>query len=96
MIITRIDNTLIVVDAAAVETTKMDLQARFQCEECGKLDKYFGSDITRMSDFPLKFTQPVILQSYNDGFDLQNQNFPPPATPGDVRKKCKKEDALGP
>ena len=49
-----------------------------------------------MSDFPLKFTQPVILQSYNDGFDLQNQNFPPPATPGDVRKKCKKEDALGP
>ena len=70
--------------------------SRFDCEDCGELDEYVGCKITRIGNNALKFTQPVILQSYTDEFDHPHRKFPTPATAGDCLTKCDEKNALGP
>jgi hypothetical protein len=44
----------------------------------------------------LKFTQPVLMQSFNDKFELPNKSYLTPAPAGLVLVADKKEEALSP
>jgi hypothetical protein len=44
----------------------------------------------------LKFTQPVLMQSYNDKFELPKKKYKTPAPAGLVLVARKKEEALSP
>ena len=96
MIVSWIDDTLIVGSNTAVAKNEERLMSRFDCEDCGELDGYVGYKITRIGNDAVKFTHPVILQNYADEFELPNHNFPTPATAGDCLTKCEEKDALGP
>ena len=61
---------------------------RFECEDVGDIVEYVGCkiEIDREKQ-TLKFTQPVLLQSYEDEFDLPNAVPMTPAAPGSVLLK---------
>ena len=86
-------DNLIVGSPKAVEELKKELMDRFPCEDCGELDEYVGCKITR-TDTSLKFTQPVLLQSFTDVFDLPNTNYNTPAAAGSILTKYTDENAL--
>jgi hypothetical protein len=44
----------------------------------------------------LKFTQPVLMQSYNDKFELPKKSYRTPAPVGSVLVAGKKEESLSP
>jgi len=79
----------------AVARTKENLTTRFDCEECGELDEYVGCKITRIGKSALKITQPVIIQSFSDEFDLPNRGCLAPERMGNVLTKADESDLLG-
>ncbi len=78
-----------------VEKTKKDIIERFDCKDCGDIEKYVGCKIVRTKNL-LKFTQPVLMQSYNDKFELHEKSYRLPALAGSVLVAGKKEEALSP
>jgi hypothetical protein len=69
LIVSWIDEYLIIEPKKAVAKTKKDLMERFDCKDCGDIEEYVGCKIQRTKNL-LKFTQPVLMQSYNDKFEL--------------------------
>jgi hypothetical protein len=47
---------------------------RFDCKDCGDIEEYVGCKIVRTKN-SLKFTQPVLMQSYNDEFELPKKSY---------------------
>jgi len=86
IIVSWIDDNLIVGSKAAVLEARKDMMDRFECEDCGEIEEYVGCKIVK-DGRELKFTQPVLLQSYSDEFELPNRNVTTPATPGTVLQK---------
>jgi hypothetical protein len=72
-----------------------DLMERFDCEDCGDIKEYVGCKIERMKN-SLKFTQPVLMQSYNDKSELPKKSYKTPALAGLVLVVGKKEEDLSP
>ena len=66
--------------------------SRFECEACGELDEYVGCKITIPDEHSLKFTQPVIIQSFEDEFELPKRPTSVLARVGDVLTKSSEED----
>jgi hypothetical protein len=78
---------LVAGDPRAVEATKEQMKSRFECDYLGELNEYVGCNIDRGEDF-LKFTQPVLFQSYEDEFDLnKTRSVFTPAEQGTVVMK---------
>ena len=88
MWVSWIDNYLMVRSRKAVAEAKREMMERFECEDVGDIVEYVGCkiDINR-EEQTLKFTQPVLLQSYEDEFELPNAVPTMPATPGSVLLK---------
>jgi hypothetical protein len=95
LIVSWIDNNLIIGPKKAVEKTKKDLMERLDCKDCGDIKEYVGCKIER-TKHSLKFTQPVLMQSYNDRFELPKKSYKTPALAGLVLVAGKKEEALSP
>ena len=76
LIISWIDNSTIVGNKKAVAKTNKALMAIFDYEEYGELDEYVCCKITRIGKPALKITQPVIVQSFSDEFDLLYRDLP--------------------
>ncbi len=89
----RIDINLIIGSKKAVKKTKKDIIERFDCKDCGDIEEYVGCKILRTKNL-IKFTQPVIMQSYNDEFELPKKSYRMPAPAGSVLLAGKKEEAL--
>ncbi len=89
-----IDDNLIVGSDEAVAKTTNKLMGLFECKDCGKLKDYVGCKITREGKHSFKFTQPVLIQSLSDKFELPNGRYTTPATAGNVLTKCKEEDMM--
>jgi hypothetical protein len=83
-----IDDCLVVGSDKAVAKAKRAMMERFECEDVGDIVEYIRCkiDIDREKQ-ALKFTQPVLLQSYEDEFDLPNAVPMTPAAPGSVLLK---------
>ncbi len=79
----------------AVEKTKKDLMERFDCKDCGDIKEYMGCKIERTKN-SLKFTHTVLMQSYNDKFELPKKSYKTPALVGLVLVAGKKEEAVSP
>ncbi len=47
IIVSCIDNNLIIRSKIAVEKTKEDIMERFDCKDCGNIEEYVGCKIVR-------------------------------------------------
>jgi hypothetical protein len=95
LIVSWIDDNLIIESKKAVEKTKKDLMERFDCKDCGDTEENVGCKRVRMKN-SLKFTQPVLMQSYSDDFELPTKSYRTPMPAGLVLVAGKKEEALNP
>ena len=69
---------------------------RFDCDEVGEVREYVGCKVEQnKNDGSIKFTQPVLLQSYKDEFELSDKKPLTPAEAGNVLMKADKKDAVG-
>merc|ERR1712127_842330 len=96
LMVSWIDDNLIVGNEKVAAETKAKLMARFECSDEGELKEFVGNKIDRTTDGGLKFTQPVLIQSFDDEFDLPKQKFTTPAKAGDMLTKCEQKDSLSP
>jgi hypothetical protein len=79
---------LVAGDKRAVEAVKEKMKSRFDCDDLGELNEYMGCKIDRNED-SLKFTQPVLIQSYEDEFEFnKTRQVFTPAEQGKVLMKC--------
>ena len=61
---------------------------QFECDDVGPLKEYVGNAIEYMANWGLKFTQPVLTQSYIDEFDINTDNvWKTPTEAGSVLTK---------
>ena len=83
-----IDDLLAIGPREDVLKNKEELKSRFECEDIGELKEYIGCkiDINR-NERTMKITQPVLLQSYEDEFELPEKEFKTPAEPKQVMAK---------
>jgi hypothetical protein len=80
-----VDDILLAGTKEAVSKAKNDLNKHFALDEQGKLRKYVGCKIERsMNERWMKLTQPVMIQSFMEEFDLPDVTPFLPATPGEV------------
>jgi hypothetical protein len=91
-----VDDCLICGNKEGVEKAKKQMMDRFDCDEVGELKEYVGCKIDRdLTEGWVKLTQPVLLQSYDDEFDLPKGETPnAPAIPGTASHKGRSEDAV--
>ena len=84
--ISWIDDLVCVGPKEAVLKAKEEMMARFECDDVGDLDEYIGCKLERnVEDGWVKFTQPVLLQSFEDEFELPKNRVPnTPAEPGQI------------
>ena len=55
-----------------VKTSKNEFLKHFDCDDIGEFTEYVGCKIDR-NKHSIKFTQPVLLQSFKDKFELPNE-----------------------
>ena len=61
----------------------------FDCDDVGELKEYVGCKLEWNTERrAIKFTQPVLIQSFEDEFNLPNGKFKTPAELGKVLEKC--------
>jgi len=95
IIISWIDDNLIIGCPEVVERTKKELMTYFECEDCGEMEEYVGNRLTRLEDGGLKFTQDVLIQSFKDEYKISDKKWSTPAAPGSVLEKVKEgEESL--
>ena len=72
-----------------VKNAKKQTMERFECDDVGEMKEYIGCKVERnREDNSMKLTQPVLLQSFEDEFDLPDGAVPKtPAVPGEVLVK---------
>jgi hypothetical protein len=95
LIVLWIDNNLIIRSKKVVEKTKKDIMERFDCEDCGDIEEYMGCKLVRTKN-SLKFTKPLLMQIYNDEFELPKKSYRTPSPVGLVLVAGKKDKALSP
>ena len=62
---------------------KKDFMSRFDCDDVGELKEYVGCKIERNED-SIRFTQPVLIQSFTDEFEVSGKEQMTPAEAGQV------------
>ena len=87
MIVSWIDDNLIIGNGANMKNIKHELMERFDCEDCGVFDELLGCKITSLESGRVKFTQDVLLQSFKDEFDIPKQSSMLPAVAGNILTK---------
>jgi hypothetical protein len=81
----------------AVKATKEGIKSQMECEETGELQEYVGCKLVRdVAGRTMKLTQPVLIQSLMDEFELPSQEVTIPATSGDVLDDDAESDLLSP
>ena len=88
-----IDDCLIAGHQDGVKLAKEQMKQRFDCNDVGEFNEYLGWKIER-TDPTIRFTQPVLLQSFEDKFQCKVGKTQTPAEPGGNLEKCKPSDAL--
>ena len=89
--ISWIDDMLCIGHPKDVEKCKKEFMSKLECDDVGELNEYVGCKIERTND-SMKFTQPVLLQSFKDEFALPNYTFDTPAIQGQVLRAVKEEE----
>jgi hypothetical protein len=94
--ISWIDDCLVVGSKGNVKRAKKKMVDRFDCDIIGNMNEYVGCKLERnYEEGWIRFTQPVLIQSYSDEFQLGTEAAPStPADPAVQLMSCKEEDAL--
>jgi hypothetical protein len=96
--ISWVNDCLVAGKKPGVLIAKGQMTARLDCEETGEVDKkYVGCKQVERNykENLIKLTQPVMLQSFIDEFNLPNGPAPnTPATPGDALIKADPKDCI--
>ncbi len=87
IMISWLDNNMILGPEDLVMQVKADLMKQFECDDCGRLEEYVGNKIDYVGDDAIRFIQTVLLQSYSDKFNSEKKCHNTPAIPGTVLKK---------
>ncbi len=87
IMISWIDDNMILGPEDLVMQVKADLMKQFECDDCGRLEEYVGNKINYVGDDAIQFVQTVLLQSYMDKYNLEKKCHNTPAVPGTVLKK---------
>ncbi|KAL7574402.1 hypothetical protein ACA910_008497 [Epithemia clementina (nom. ined.)] len=92
-----IDDFVVCGSPEGVKQAKAAMQEQFEYDDCGELNKYIGCkvDLNRQQRY-IKLTQPVLIRSFNDEFELPNEAHSTPSTPGEVLEPCQPEELLNP
>ncbi len=87
------DDCFIVGEPKLVDIAKEAMKQHFECDDVGELEEYVGCKIEHNKEEGwMRLTQPVLLQSFEDKFDLpQVGAYGTPAPPGQVLQKASKE-----
>jgi hypothetical protein len=89
-----IDDCLVAGNEEGVLADKEQIKARFDCDNIGELTEYVGCKVERTKDY-VRFTQPVLLQSYVDEFSIESgRSVRTPAESGKVLVKGDDESQL--
>ena len=85
MILTWVDDCLIMASKETVLQTKNNLKKVFDCKDVGEMEEYVGCVIERGNGW-LKMTQLLQLRKFQDEFDLSSHRGNPntPAEPHSV------------
>lgn len=76
---------------------KEEFQEQFECDDVGWMNEYVGCKVNvDREKNTMKITQPVLLQSFKDEFDLPTKSYDIPAEPRKVLNLSNKGDILGP
>jgi hypothetical protein len=54
-----------------VLASKEQMKAKFDCDDIGEITEYVGCKVERTVEY-VRFTQPVLLQSYVDEFSIES------------------------
>ncbi len=66
LMVSWIYDNLFVGNEKIAEERKAKLMARIKCSDEGELKEFVGNKINCTTDGGLKFTQPVLIQSFDD------------------------------
>ena len=85
VIVSWVDDLLMAGNKELVLQAKKDLTDNVDCDDTGELSEYVGCKIERDKD-SIKITQPVLLQSFKDEFDIPDElkDVKTPAPKGQV------------
>jgi hypothetical protein len=77
-----------------VLAAKKGMTDRFDCDEVGELTEFVGCKLDRTDD-SLRITQPVLMQSFVDEFELpEGPAVATPAEPGSVLMKAREDEKV--
>ena len=79
----------------AVEESRNEMMEMFDCDDVGTMDEYVGCEIRREKG-SFTYTQPVMLQSFSDEFDLPTRVPITPGDPGKTLSKAKEGETVSP
>ena len=71
------------IDCVSVLETKAQTFKHFECDDVGEATEHIGNKLSWSED-QVKITQPVLLQSFTDEFELPAEKPKTPAAPGTV------------
>ena len=78
-----IDGNIIIGSNKVVLEMKKYLMNKFECKDCGEITEYVGCKIDCKGSV-LKCTQPVLLHSFSDEFEMPSRKYSTPAVAGTV------------
>jgi hypothetical protein len=95
ILISWIDDFLVCGNKQSVMEAKDMMGKTFDCEDVSEMNEYVGCKIKRDLEAPLlRMTQPVLLQSFKDKFDLSQMGKPGlPAPAGSMLTKGDKKES---
>eukprot|EP00957_Ditylum_brightwellii_P008239 623296-Ditylum_brightwellii.AAC.1 len=85
-----VDDCLVAGLGELVKGAKKEMMSQFECNKLGEMDEYVGCKVERdLEARTIRLTQPVLLQSYTDEFQLDENGLTPstPAESGSVLSK---------
>ena len=88
-----VDDLLSVGKKETVLQEKEEMKKRFDCDDVGEANEYVGCKVERI-DGKIRLTQPVLLQSFKDEFELPIEKYTTPAAPGSVLMAGNEEDHI--
>jgi hypothetical protein len=75
--------------------SKTEFCKLFDCDDIGEFEEYVGCKLAiNREERSMKFTQPVLIQSFEDEFTLPNYQYKTPGEPHRVLVECKEGCAV--
>jgi hypothetical protein len=95
IMISLIDDNMIVGPSDLVMKLKNNLMKQFKCDDCGEITEHIGNKIECVGEDAIRLVQTVLTQSYEDEFELGKRCYNMPAQPGTVlMRPTKGEEVL--